>query len=52
VFVPTKKNGLAKTFYPDHGFVAAGTEGDATRWELDLAAAPSAPPWIKVRSEP
>jgi FkbH-like protein len=41
-FVPTKKNSLAATFLPDHGF-----KPDGDRWRLALAQAPAFPTFIQ-----
>jgi FkbH-like protein len=47
-FLPTKKNGPAKDFYPSHGFVctAASSEGSCWGFELDQGRI-EPPPWIK-----
>jgi FkbH-like protein len=41
-FIPTKKNGLAATFLPDHGF-----KPDGDRWRLLLADAPKLPAFVR-----
>jgi FkbH-like protein len=41
-FVPTKKNSLAATFLPDHGF-----KPDGDRWRLAVAQAPALPAFIE-----
>ncbi len=35
-YIPTKKNAPAKDVYERHGFEKIGTEGDVTRWALDI----------------
>jgi FkbH-like protein len=47
-FVPTKKNSLAATFLPDHGF----TQDEDGRWRLPLAQAPSWPDFIERLRRP
>ena len=47
-FVPTKKNSLAATFLPDHGF----TQDEDGRWRLPLAQAPSWPDFIERQRRP
>jgi FkbH-like protein len=42
-FLPTKKNALAATFLPDHGFTSIGD----TRWRLPLADAADVPAHIE-----
>ncbi|MCF2136688.1 MAG: HAD-IIIC family phosphatase [Candidatus Thorarchaeota archaeon] len=35
-YIPTKKNAPAKDLYERHNFTLLGTEGDVTRWALDI----------------
>jgi FkbH-like protein len=37
-YVPSGRNDMVVNFYRDLGFAAAGSDGDATLWRLDLAA--------------
>lgn len=52
-FIPTKKNTVCASFYPEHGFVSAGERGgEATLYELDLRTGlPAAPAWVEVKGE-
>ena len=51
-YIPTKKNQPCATFYVDHGFVECppppGFSAGSTYYELDLAAAPVTPEWIRT----
>jgi FkbH-like protein len=48
-FLPTKKNVVAKDFYPAHGFHLLAKRGDASFWEIDPEAAPLVcPEWIQL----
>jgi len=56
-FVPTKKNAPARSFFPSHGFVLAGSaapgDGDAereTEHRLDLDSGVAWPPWIVIEA--
>ncbi len=47
-FLPTKKNGPAKEFYPSHGFVCTREAQEGSRWEFELSRGEIVPPpWIK-----
>jgi len=52
-FIPTKKNTVCASFYPDHGFaVVEERGGEAALYELDLrTASPPVPAWIAVKRE-
>jgi FkbH-like protein len=45
-YVPTKKNGMVRAFYPDLGFASLATDGETTRWELPLGE--DALPWPEL----
>jgi FkbH-like protein len=48
-FLPTKKNGPAREFYPTHGFAIARKEGNGTLWTLDLTTAHlTCPDWCRL----
>ena len=47
-YVPTAKNGMVADHYRTLGFAAAGTDGAATLWRLDLASYRPAPHHIRL----
>jgi FkbH-like protein len=48
-FLQTKKNAIAKDFYPAHGFQLLAEQGNDSFWGLDLKAAHLAcPEWIQL----
>jgi FkbH-like protein len=51
-YIPSRKNGLCATFYPDHGFVPVALPADAPagslRYEFDLRRTLNAPAWITL----
>jgi len=48
-FLPTKKNAPARDFYAEHGFQRQESNGDGSRWSLDLGRAQvRCPEWIKL----
>jgi FkbH-like protein len=49
-FLPTKKNGLVKDFFANHGFIHSSETSDGQQWTLDVAAKTVArPPWIAMQ---
>ena len=47
-FLPTRKNAPAKDFYQSHGFQKVATEGEASKWSLDLSSPIPCPDWIQL----
>lgn len=49
-FVPTKKNSLCASFYPDHGFARAADDaaGETVFYEFDLREPMDAPAWLTI----
>ncbi|MEO7649447.1 MAG: HAD-IIIC family phosphatase [Bryobacteraceae bacterium] len=47
-FLPTRKNAPAGDFYSRHGFHLIGSDGEATRWSLDLSSPIPCPDWIRL----
>ena len=47
-FRPTPKNAPAAGIYPNASFSLADSDGEASRWSVDLSGeAPTIPPWIR-----
>lgn len=51
-FIPTKKNAPARDFYERHGFAAAESAPDHSRWTHDLTRSSlTVPDWVELTTE-